>query len=270
MPGKSVTPYKDRLLPTTTVSQARLQIFQPTRRPTRCVREIETPWGTAKITGRLGVMHAALLEAIMFHSMAKRDIDTGGLQVLIDPYKIRVTLGSRGLPYSGTALQSLIEDLKTCALTLKIRDGGFVMDGLVDRVETSTMTAHNPVPGAPPRHLWRITLSPTAAELLNTDLPLHYDPRPIAALRSGVAAGVARWVLTHRAEPTGGWKMDTILLAIGAEISGPSGRQRRSELREASADLARIGIIITDEDRIFKRALSVCQGALSVCQGRCL
>ena len=276
----TTTPYKDRLMPTTTASQARLQFFQPTRNPTYCTRKIETAWGRAEITGKLGVMHAALLELIMFHAIRRRDLEDWSIQVLVDPYHLRKGLGegerhSRDKVtklgngrraaawggYSSTAIWTLIQDLKSASILLTNRQGGeWVFDGLLYRVEASKilttptdLTIEHEAKRRLERHrLWRVTLSPTTARLYGEDIPRHYDPRPVAALRSGVAAAVARWVLTHTKSPQGGgWRIDTVLEAVGAETEGVPGRHRRSELRRAAPGLAAAGVIV-DGDRVRK------------------
>ncbi len=261
--------YKDRLMPTTTALQARLQMFESTRSPTWRTREITTPWGQAKVTGRLGTMHAALLEAIMFFAIKQRDLEGGGVQVLVDPYAIRTALGERRAReragdnatkqkrrrgtawggYSSTGIRHLAEDLRMAAISLTTSSGEWMLDGLLYRIEASKAIAGTSVCGE--RRLWKITLSPTTARLFRKDLALHYDPRPIAALRSGVAASAARWVLTHRTSPPGGWHIDTVLAAVGAETEGAAARNRRRELRKEADALAACGVIVGG-DRVKK------------------
>ena len=112
--------WKDRLLPTTTVHQARLQLFQPTRHPVFCTRAMETPWGTAHVTGRLGQMHAFLLEALLFHAQKKRVLEEGSVQILVDPYDLRTTLSRADGGYSGKGMKTLAQDLRASAITLDI------------------------------------------------------------------------------------------------------------------------------------------------------
>ncbi|MGC9127819.1 MAG: hypothetical protein ACP5GA_03695, partial [Acidithiobacillus sp.] len=45
------------VVPTSTVHQARLRIFQPTRRPVALEQVIETSWGRIRVKGRLGQQH---------------------------------------------------------------------------------------------------------------------------------------------------------------------------------------------------------------------
>ncbi|MDA8119277.1 MAG: ABC transporter ATPase [Gammaproteobacteria bacterium] len=277
------SPWGGRLLPTTTAHQARLQLFQPTRHPKHLTREIQTPWGVAKVTGKLGQVHALLLEAIFFHSLKKRESEDGRLQVLIDPYSLRRTLSTaEGGVYSLDGVKALLRDLRAAAIEINIPrlgESGLVLGGLLDEVAPSPATVSNPMNGEV-RHLWKITLSKLLTQMLRADLPLHYNPALLASFKTGVGAAVARWVLTHRDAPVGGWKIDTILTAVGADTSGAKGRQRRHEIRQDTAALAAVGIIIQN-NRISKEgvvptpggvvptpgALSGRQGALSGRQG---
>ena len=224
MTGGDTVAWNDRLLPTTTVHQARLQLFQPTRHPVFCTRAMETPWGTAHVTGRLGQMHALLLEALLFHAQKKRVLEEGSVQILVDPYILRTTLSRADGGYSGKGMKTLAQDLRASAITLDVPKLGadeFVLDGLLNEITPSPATVLNPVTGEM-RPLWRVTLTKTLAALLDRDLPLHYDPRPLVAIRTGTAAAVARWILTHRDCPQGGWQIDTVLAAVGAETTGGS------------------------------------------------
>lgn len=269
-------PYDKRLMPTTTASQARLQFFQSTRNPVYCTRKIETAWGRAEVTGKLGVVHASCLESVTFFALDRRGLENGGVQILVDPYDIRRALGegareSRLLVpakrhperlrrrissggYSTAAIRALITDLTACAIsaTIKTREGGdhWICRplGLVVGVETSEATRTNP--WGKTRRLWRVTLGPAGAALFGGDIPLHYDPRPVAALRSGAAAAVARWCLSHRESLPVGWKLDTVLKVVGAETDGAAGRQRRLEIRREAEGLRACGLIL-ENDRIY-------------------
>ena len=270
MTGGDTVAWNDRLLPTTTVHQARLQLFQPTRHPVFCTRAMETPWGTAHVTGRLGQMHALLLEALLFHAQKKRVLEEGSVQILVDPYILRTTLSRADGGYSGKGMKTLAQDLRASAITLdipKLGVDGFVLDGLLNEITPSSATVPNPVTGEM-RPLWRVTLTKTLAVLLDRDLPLHYDPRPLAALRTGTAAAVARWILTHRDCPQGGWHIGTVLAAVGAETTGGSGRNRRREVRTDRAVLAELGIVI-NEDRIQRGGVYRTPGGVLSTPGAC-
>ena len=121
--------------------------------------------------------------------------------------------------------------------------------GLLAGVVTSEATRTNPWTGET-RCMWVVALGPTGAQLFGEDIALHYDPRPIAALRTGAAAAVARWCLSHRESLPAGWKLDTVLAAVGAETEGAAGRQRRLEVRREAEGLRACGIIF-ENDRLY-------------------
>ncbi len=253
--GKQIG-WKDRLLPTTTVRHARLQIFQPTRHPVSCTREIIRPGtrdviGTVK--GKLGVMHALFLEAVCFHAERTKIIEGGSLQILVDPYRIRKTM-SAGSRYSAEGAIALVEDIKKSVIRFNpgADDGDLPdIDGILDRIEASPRTRVNPVTGEA-RHLKRIVLSPTYRKWLEHDLGVHYDPSPLAGLRYGITAAVARLALTHRDQPNGGWRLDGLIQAVGAAPT----RRNRQMIRKESEGLAAVGLTI-DGSRVLKAERTV-------------
>ena len=192
------------------------------------------------------------------------------MQILVDPYVLRTTLSRADGGYSGKGMKTLAQDLRASAITLdipRLGPDGFVLDGLLNEITPSPATVLNPVTGEM-RPLWRVTLTKTLAALLDRDLPLHYDPRPLAAIRMGTAAAVARWILTHRDCPQGGWQIDTVLAAVGAETTGGSGRNRRREVRTDRAVLAELGIVI-NEDRIQRGGVYRTPGGVLSTPGAC-
>ena len=248
---KKIIPYSERLMPTTTARASRLQLFQPTRTPTYCTRKIETPYGTGEVIGRLGQMHAQLLEAICFHAERVAHLDSKGVAILIDPHEIRKAL-SDAERYSWSGINALAADLRAAVLRVAVQGSGLAaIDGILDRLSPSpTMTRTNRLTGDM-RRLFVAHLSPTYAAWLKADpVPMHYDPTPLTAIRFGASTALARWVLTHRETPNGGWLLDTVLNAAGAVTTGASGRKRRHEIRADSDALAGVGIRI-EGDRVF-------------------
>jgi hypothetical protein len=237
-----------RALPTSTAHQSRLQIFQPTRRPVWQERRIETPWGRATIRGRIGQAHADVLESLCRYAEASRVVlDTGHLMLLIDPYKIRVIVGA-GEAYSKTTLWRLLAELRKVSIMLDIPSRKIKMlGGILSSVVESPATPPNRLTPAQDRSMWRVTLEPSFALLLKEDLPLHYDPVPLAKLESGIAQAVARHVLTHRESPEGGWLVDTLIHAVGAGgVNNAELRKRRMELKASRDLLAEMGIVVED------------------------
>jgi len=226
------------LVPTTTASLARLQVFQPTQRPRYTGGEwVTTAWGKSRVAGRLGQRHADLYEAIRWCAEARHERD-GLVELLVDPYRVRKTLSSRG--YSHRCMQQLLTELVQAEVEIVARD--FRAAGsLIDSVAYSEEMRRNPLTGGK-RPLWVVRLGPVARALDSRDLPLYYDPRPIARLQHGISQAIARHVLTHRQQPNGGWKLDTLIEIVAGETGGQSLRDWRRKVRADARGLHAAGI----------------------------
>lgn len=234
-------------IPTTTAHQARLQLYQPTRRPKWLERIIETPWGKATVRGKLGQVHADIIEAICRHAEDHRIIAaTGHMQILVDPYKVRVSVGG-GTAYSKDTLWRMLTELREASITLEVPSQHLkVLGGILDRVEESPATRVHPITGKP-RQLWRVTLDPAFAAMLRADLHLYYDPAPLAKLDCGIAQAIARHILTHRDQPAGGWLVDSLIKLVGAGGDSVAMRHRRRELHASADGLKALGILVEGE-----------------------
>jgi hypothetical protein len=233
-------------LPTSTVHLSRLQVFQPTRRAVWQERNIETPWGRALVRGRIGQAHADVLESLCRYAEASRVVpDTSQLVLLVDPYKVRVTVGA-GKAYSKTTLWRLLAELREASIMLEIPSLKIKMcGGILSSVVESTATRPNNLTKRD-RSMWRVALEPSFALLMKKDLPLHYDPAPVAKLTAGIAQAVARHVFAHHESPEGGWLVDTLIQAVGAGANNAELRKRRMELKASREQLASLGIVIED------------------------
>lgn len=242
------------LVPTATVHQSRLQMFQPTRRPQSIDKTVDTAHGKIRIKGKLGQAHADVLEAIMYTAEKKGEAD-GRIKLLVDPAKVR----QRANITSGDQLRKLIEDLEQALIeisnpaNLHLEEGlGHIIDhvGFAVRSDGTPVTRHNPLGGGE-RKLWRVELGKSLCQLIRADIWLTYDPAPVARLSSGISQAVARHVLSHRQQPAGGWRMDTLIVAVAGELDTEQMRNRRRELRADAARLAEIGIRIAG-DRVCR------------------
>lgn len=237
-------------LPTSTVHQSRLQLYQPTRRPVYLHREIETPWGMAKVNGKLGQVHADIIEAICRNTEDHRFIEqTGDLQVLVDPYKVRTSVGG-GTAYSKDTLWRMMAELRAVTIDLSGNDGSRYIGGILSAVEESPATRHNPLNGKT-RQLWRITFQKAFVLLLRNDLHLYYNPAALAKIETGVAQAIARHILTHRDQPNGGWTLDGLIIAVGAGGDSKAMRNRRGEVRRDAHHLKTLNIVIAG-DRVYR------------------
>lgn len=234
-------------LPTTTVHQSRLQIFQPTRRPKHDVLVIETSWGTAKVHGRIGQGHADVLEAIFSRASDHQILDDGRIQILVDPHQVRMAAGGDKL--SGDQLDKMIKELMAVVIDMRIKITGLrCMGHIIDQVVESKVTAPTR-PGAiggTDRKMWRVDIPEGFMKLIQGDLHLHYDPAPIARLTNGVSQAIARHIATHKHEPSGGWTVDGLIEAVGAGKTPKQLRNRRGDLKEDVEGLKGLGITIED------------------------
>ena len=246
----AMTPNGNRsILPTTTVSPARLRMCQPTQRPTYRTGEwILTPWGRCRITGRFGQRHQDLLDAFLWNTEKARKIEDGGIEILVDPAKVRKTMSDTRHSLSG--IQKLIRELRE--VTLEIQTPKLmIMGGLVDHVVKSPVTRPDPMNGGE-RHLWRVRIALALTELLQNDLPLHYDPTPLTRLKHGISQAVARHVLSHSHQPNGGWDLNHLIQCVAGQLSPAVMLNRRREIRSDEEGLATAGIILLDGGRVSK------------------
>ncbi|MDA8253897.1 MAG: ABC transporter ATPase [Rhodospirillales bacterium] len=206
------------------------------------------------MSGRLGQRHADVVEAICATALARREIEDGGIELLVDPHQVRRAVsGGRG-QYSSEQLHVLLADLRGAVVEIETPElaaqGQRIIGGLLDHWIPSSRSVADPLTGST-RQLWRVRLGVALAALIRADAAIWRDPAPIAALRSGVSQAVARHVLTHSATPRGGWRLDGLLDAVGARADGRARREARAAVRADADGLAAVGIVI-DGDRVLK------------------
>ena len=241
-------PWKDRVMPTTHAQAARWQIFQPIRHPGKDAwREIEMDlpgFGPVRVRSAVGQQHALLMEAIQFYAQRVHTLPNGVTCVLVDMHDLRTTLaGRRDGRYGQAGVEQLARELRQVTVS---GIETLMVDGILDRLVPTETTVQHPVTGGV-RPLWRAELTPSWGLWSHADpIPLHYDPRPLAAIRSGIAAAVTRHVLTHRDQPVGGWKLDTLIAAVGARPT----RWVRQDVRRDMDAMAGAGVLL-DGDRVF-------------------
>jgi hypothetical protein len=241
--------------PTTTVALARVQLFQPSQRPTaRRGDWIETAWGRVRVSGRLGQRHADVYEAIRHTALDSRERD-GQTDLLVDPARVRRTIGQQ---YSYSTLWRLIDEIMQAVIeidTPSVRALGHLIDSVIE----SKKRVYNPLGGE--RTLWVVRLGLVARAFDLHDLPLYYDPAPIARLQHGISQAVARHVLTHAQMPRGGWTLDGLIVAVAGYIGEQAMRDARRRVRADAAGLAELGVEIDDDRvrRVAQRPDSVAQ-----------
>jgi hypothetical protein len=153
--------------------------------------------------------------------------------------------------YSFTQIEKLLAELRAATIIIETPQFDFpIIGGLIDHVIPSPMTRPDPLTGGA-RNLWRVRLGIALVMLLEHDLSLYYDPAPIARLQHGISQAVARHVLSHKVVPTGGWYLDTVIVAVAGQASSQDMRNARRRLKEEAEDLRGIGLVL-DGDRIKK------------------
>lgn len=240
--------------PTSTSAQARVMLYQPSQRPRlRDGDWTDTSFGRCRVTGRLGQRHADIVEAVLYCAERRRPVSDCGVELLVDPARVRKTLSDSR--YSFTQIEKLLAKLRAATITIETPQFDFpIIGGLIDHVIPSPMTRPDPLTGGE-RNLWRVRLGVALVMLLEHDLSLYYDPAPIACLRHGISQAVARHVLSHKVEPTGGWYLDTVIVAVAGQASGQAMRDARRRLKEETQELREIGLAL-DGDRIKKNGAS--------------
>ncbi|AZZ94721.1 ABC transporter ATPase [Hahella sp. KA22] len=243
--------------PTSTIAQARVMLYQPSQRPRHREGDWqETSFGRCRVAGRLGQRHADVVEAILYCAEKRRDVSDGGVELLVDPARIRKTLSDSR--YSLAQIQKLLSELRASTIEIETPDlartGDRIIGGLIDHVIPSPMMRPDPLTGGE-RSMWRVRLGIALVMLLERDLALYYNPAPIARLRHGIGQAVARHILSHKNEPAGGWHLDTVILAVARQATGKALRDARFRLREDAEQLEQIGLVI-DGNRVRRVSLT--------------
>jgi hypothetical protein len=249
-------------IPTTTVTIARIAMYQPTRRP--IVRHgdwITTAHGRCCVTGRLGQRHADVVEAIMYCAENQQRHADGSMELLVDPAQVRRTLSDSNYSYS--RMWIILREIMS--VVVEIETGKIkVMGHIIDHVVNSPMTRRDPLTRGK-RYMWRVRLGFALVMLIDQDLHLQYNPAPIARLKYGISQAMARYVFTHRSEPGGGWFLNTVIAAVMGngtpdqeQQTGQTIRDARRHIRADRMELADMGIIVTG-DRIMCERRTVLQ-----------
>lgn len=243
----------NKVTPTSTVLQARVMVYQPSQRPRELEGEwMETGFGRCCVSGRLGQRHADIVESMLYIAEKRRDISDGGVELLVDPAKLRRTLSDH--QYSYGRIQKLLRDLRAATIEIVTPEleetGDSIIGGFIDHVVPSPKTRPDPLTGKE-RNLWRVRLGVALIMLLERDLSLYYQPAPVARLQHGVSQAVARHIMTHKHDPAGGWHVDTLLRAVcGERATKKAIRNGRYRLQQDYERLSQMGIEITPDGRV--------------------
>jgi hypothetical protein len=227
-----------KVIATTTVTPARVMMFQASQRPRYLTDTFETPWGQCTIEGRLGQRHADFVDSLMHCATDKAIMDDGSIRLLVDPYKVRSTMSDD--QYSHQQLKVLGKEVMQAVVTLET-DAISVMGHIIDEIVETKMTKDNPFGGK--RHLWNVRLGRVYCTLLQQDVKLYYNPKPIARLSSGVSQAIVRHILTHQSSPNGGFNLDDMIARVCGKKESKQMRDIRKGVRRDIEKFTDCGII---------------------------
>jgi hypothetical protein len=236
-------------IPTATVNENRIAIFQPTDRPKERTTVIQIKDGTVKVVGKLGQAHKDLLELIRYMRIDFGYTRDGRLAFLVDPYRLRKGMSAEKGEYSYERFWKIIEDLIRTYIEIETPTLKAAGSFLTHVVESKIEVPHSKT--GKPRKLMRIEFSKLGTTLIEEDIKIFYDPIPIAQLKHGISKAVARYVKSHKNQPNGGWKLDTILKAmLGEDAKTQAIKNAKRFLRKDVERLKKCGIFI-ENDRVF-------------------
>jgi len=241
---------KDKQLPiihlaVATVHENRLPIFDPTNRPQERKKVMTTPYGNIIVQGRLGQRHKDLLEIVRVIAETIGKTADSRLCILVDLYLLRKKIGKY---YSYETLMQLFKDLLRTNIELEIPhlihlNIGFNPTG-------QFLESVIPIKDGKKVKL-RIEFGKFGTLLYAKDIKIFYDPEPISKMNHGISKAIARYCLSHRNQPKGGWKLDTLIYAVlGKDAKEYEIRKARKRIREDAEMLKSCGIEIIG-DRIF-------------------
>jgi hypothetical protein len=222
---------KNNILPISTALQARVMLFQPSKKPRKETRVFETKYGICKVVGRLGQQHADVLEAIMTTYKAKRT-NANKIEVLIDPYKVRKLLSDA--VYSTSTLKHILEDMITTLIEIKAKHHKgsefLIMGAMVSSVKVIQKNEKDNLGNN--KTEWLITFGEALCELIDKDLHLYYETQPINKLKSGITQAIIRFLLTHKDVPNGGWTLDYCIKSVAGECTAVKMAEYRQAVRK--------------------------------------
>jgi hypothetical protein len=237
---------KNNILPTTTALQARVMLFQPSKKPRKEARVFETKYGICKVVGRLGQQHADVLEAIMTTYKAKRTSENK-IEVLIDPYKVRKLLSDA--VYSASTLKNILEDMITTLIEIKAKHHKgsefLIMGSMINSVKViQTKEKDN---FGKNKTEWLITFGEALCTLLDKDLHLYYETQPINRLKSGITQAIIRFLLTHKDVPNGGWSLDYCIKSVAGECTSAKMTEYRQTVRKEIDGIKNCGFVFEND-----------------------
>jgi len=240
-------------LPTSTVNQSRIGLFQATRRPILLADHVvKTKWGSVSVSGRLGQKHSDVLESILFCAELEAKTEDRRIKVLVDLYRVRKHADIA----SSKEVNKIIKEIMAAVVSVDFpsKNGGRCQSvgHLIDYIRHAQksngdlVTRNNPI-NRTQRPLWTIELGKALSDIIENDHWITQDPLPIAKISSGICQAIARHVRSHQTIPRGGWILPNLIsLLIGCDASKQQLRDRVREVKLGNEALQAIGILVQD------------------------
>lgn len=225
----------------TPTNACHIPIFAPTRRPVAVIKEkVDTPWGWAIITGRLGQQHRDLLDAARMVAEVEEWTEDGRMHLKVDPAKLRSAMG--GDAVNNARITEWLRDLRAAEVmvhitaTSKTTYGGVVAD-FTDSADPTLLHGRAGAFESSRRYL-HIDMGLGWSKLVDEDKSMTYPLAAVVGLQYGFSQAVARFCLSHKSVN------DTVAgLMLKLNAHGLC-RHRRADLQADSDALAALGIVI--------------------------
>lgn len=244
----------------TPASVCRIPIFSPTRRPQAVSAwEVETSWGSAVITGRLGQQHRDLIDAARMVAEKEEWTADGRLHLLVDPAKLRSALGGDGVNYQ--RIDDWLKDLMLAIVKIHITTKDIkVTGGLVAEYVDADASPPCTRGGAfnKNRRYLKISFGTGWSKLVEEDDLTKYPLRQVVGLKHGFSQAVARYCFSHQ-------KVHESIAGLTDRLgAGGRLRDRRAELCDDSVGLQSMGIEVVGDRVKWSGASKVLVAATKV------
>lgn len=226
----------------TPTNACRIPLFAPTRRP-QAVTEwrVETSWGWAVITGKLGQQHRDVLDAARMVAEREEWTADGHLHLLVDPAKLRSALG--GDATNNERVKCWLRDLRAAeVVTHIVATGKTTYGGVISEFDDARCDiALSSRPGAfeSQRRMLRISFGSGWSKLVEEDREMRYPLWQVVRLTHGFSQAVARFCLSHN-------HVNDDVAGLMVKVAGRGEtRKRRAELESDKEGLAALGIEVS-------------------------
>lgn len=248
--GNAISQYGPKIAPVIT---SRLPIFAPSlKRVDVTYWESSTAWGKVTVNGKLTQIHRGIIDAIFAFAIDSRQLSTGALELLVDPYKITKATGSDRHRFW---IIGKLRDMQQASVTIEAK--GLLHGGAIV-AEWREANRKVPLPGGVlngERPLLAVTITAVWMRIYNWSVAVRYrNLMPaIEALHSGAGRALARFCITHNQVSLPLQEALSIIRAIRPNMTDRAIRKVRAEVRADSEGLTTLGIKILNEMVIYHK-----------------